>query len=247
MNYLNYLWNSVGSEYIRNNDTPKKSSSSLMAPPEYNDVFEEGCIAQMDTIGDPTKGPYQRYLWVIEKFLNFYSNKIGDILSILDPLTTPVRFLNDLSFFVGTLPNIFDDPEQYRNLIQYAIKLHKIKGTVGALDILFGFIGATVEVIEHPPKVSRYDDDLTRYDDENREYRYDETGCESCSEYSVIITGTEELTPTLIARIIAILDYNEPINLRRRQVTYNLIVIEDPTMGPGDFDPRDFDEDDFLV
>lgn len=158
---------------------------------------------------------------LLERYVQIYEEDIDqnilplieNALDNLDPLTAPGKFLTQISYTLGTPPDIFSGSDEYRKVLLYAVSLYKIKGTRKAYEVLFGLLGFTVVLIESGFSDSAYDVPV-EFDDPGIEYdgRGPEGNCFACSEYQLILVGATEVTAQIQEAIDNIIIFNEPIN-----------------------------------
>jgi hypothetical protein len=180
-------------------------------PPYYkeNDSYKDG----------NGEGLFERYTRSFGEELDYeLIPKLENYLNELDPSTASSDMLRHLSDCLGNPPDIFLDENQYRNMLRYAVDVYKIKGTLGAYQLLFSLLGYSVNVTEYPPDLYLYDDSWL-YDDTDPYY---DSACPLCSEYSLMFTNTANplspISSTILALLEAIVYWVEPINARLRNL-----------------------------
>jgi hypothetical protein len=187
-----------------------------------------------DSYKDNTgRGLLQRYLKTMGDELDQkLLPEIECYLRILDAQNCEPKYLNHLSDILGNPPDIFGDEDMYRNLLSYICSVYKIKGTKKAYELFFSLLGFNVELIEIPPltQESKYDLSGGKYDTGNTDSTYDQDRCKPCSYYDLTLypKNQEQLVfnQDLISRIMAAIEFNEPINAKLRHLTFGLLATD---------------------
>ena len=168
------------------------------------------------------EGLHERFLKLIAKDLDDNEIALANLLveNTGNPFTCLDRFVPYREATFGTPPFVPGIPER-RKFIALIKEANRRKGTKWGYTILFTILGMTsITITEYPP-VYGFDSPGT-FDDPGRVF---DQKCRGCSKYSVALTGYAPLTASLIQSISSIIDYNEPINARLEDVTYNGVSI----------------------
>ena len=123
-----------------------------------------------------------------------------------------------------------------RKLLRFILKYYFIKGTKKGYRILFGMLGMTMVLTEHPTQ-SGFDQGIG-FDDAFRTF---DLACPTCTDYSVELTGSVTLTDEIAIAIGSIIRFNEPIDMKLRTLTYNGTPVNTDPAAALD---RTFEEDD---
>jgi len=181
------------------------------------------------------EGLLQRYLSIFGDYLDAaVMAEIECYLNIIDASLTSSNYIGILSDGLGNPPDIFNNEEKYRNLLQYIASVYKIKGTLESYELFFSILGFDIiltevplPILDDPEKMYDAEPVLGDYDDTNI---YDSDECQPCSEYDIAFipvdgsfTGVSE---TMLARINESIKFNEPVNAKLRYLTMG-IQIED--------------------
>lgn len=174
-----------------------------------------------DTYKDANgKGIWQRYN---EGLAADYDEQVGPLLNnyvdnLLVPAKAAPRFIPYLEQLFGGLVKIFDDIYYRRKVLAFATRIFQIKGTKLSYEVLLKLAGFTsVNIIEDFTGTG-FDSPYTLDDSERR---FDQSGCPSCTNYSIELDGDYvELTQELKEVVYSIVRFVEPINARLTSVTY---------------------------
>jgi len=197
-------------------------------------------IWEHDTLPVNGKGLFQRYMETFgEEIDEEIKDYITNFINIIDVTSTEDKYLVYLAEFLGNPPTLFYSDVRYRKLLRYLMDIIKCKGTVRSYELIFGLLGCTIELVEIPPSVMKYDwygelgeevpTTLVVYDSG---YRYDEE-CPSCSDYYLNITDPDgvlagALTNTILyALLMKIIKFVEPINMNLINLTINEFEVTD--------------------
>lgn len=185
---------------------------------------------------------------------------IDNFLDLFDPTKCPTQLLSNLSFILGLPLSIDNTEETYRKILQYAIRLYKVKGTQTSYQMLFNLIGLDIVILEDiPGKALIYDaNPIFTYDGPDAVNHYD-TGCAPCSGYSIAYNSFSNpldisyVSPALLAIAQTIICFLQPINatfngfVKRLNISENFPVnitesssVESFELVPGEFSD-DFD------
>lgn len=92
----------------------------------------------------------RKYLMIFQHISNDVSIKIDNINELFRPMHCPADFLNVLSDWFGIDVDLFGSEEEKRLLLQYAIPLFKLRGTILGLKIYtYIMTGIVPEIIEN--------------------------------------------------------------------------------------------------
>ena len=165
------------------------------------------------------KGTFERYNEIVgddidTEILPFITNLVDDNLNVDTAL---LKFLPYLYQRTGINISLGDTEVIKRKLLKYIHRLYSIKSTEKCYEVMINYLGFDV-VIELHNALFTFDSDTT-FDDDVRTF---DMFCPDCSEYTLKITGVPgSLTAEETQAIKDIIRFNEPINTKIRQVTYN--------------------------
>lgn len=197
------------------------------------------------------KGTLERYMEALGKSLDDeIMSKVDNITDdIMDPDYVLTRYIEYLEHNMGynieqnTLyihtknPSANEIPR--RNMLRHITQYYRIKGTKRSYELMFGMMGFTSVVITEHFNDYGFDSSVT-LDDANRRF---DLKCSPCSAYTVALTGSLIANQLMYDSIRSILQFNEPINLRLRELTYNAISILDRA----GYVDEDYVEDDYIA
>lgn len=168
------------------------------------------------------KGLHQRLEELLAEDLDVNEIELANKLveNTANPFTCLPRFVPYREATFGTPAFVSGIPER-RKFVALIKEANRRKGTKWGYKILFTILGMTSVTITEFPPVFGFDSPGT-FDDPGRVF---DQKCRGCSGYSVALLGGLPLSASLIASIASIIDYNEPINARLQDVTYNGISI----------------------
>ena len=166
-----------------------------------------------------------------------------------------------LSKFIGYREGTFGTPvftnDEYirRKILKFISEINRRKGTKTGYKILLNMFGYTYIEIEEILNVFGFDS-VENFDDSDRIF---DNKCHSCSGYILHLESDNVLTQEDKKTILAIIEYNEPINANLVSVIHNGTIIN--TVGVlkdengelyyvNDTDPETFiyiDEDDVII
>lgn len=169
------------------------------------------------------KGFVQRYLEIFGAELDEqYYPLIEQIIDNVDPRQVlKADYLDYISVMIGDTPTIALTDDNYKNLLTFIISLYKAKGTHRSYDYGFYMLKMEATVNEIDEVANTYDDTIS-YD---ADFNYD-ISCEPCSEYDLVLTGTDTFTADLYHRVKTIIFLIEPINATLNDLSYNGDVID---------------------
>lgn len=170
------------------------------------------------------KGTFERYQELVaEEWDENSESLISDISAkTVNPETALLSLLPYLEQVPGT-PYPSSVEAQRRRGIKAQIRFNRIKGTPKAIKALFKlFLGFDVTITEF---FNFYGFDSSETLD-SPVRTFDGGICKQyCTSYSVTLTGGGTLTTEQYIAIFQILEYNNPINAKIKEVTYNGDVI----------------------
>lgn len=135
----------------------------------------------------------------------------------LVPADVLARFIPYLEEMMGVGQPFTDEIAIRRKLLRFITRITAIKGTARSFDVLFKLLGFTsVTLIEHAATFG-FNSAVT-WDDPVRRLN---SGCPSCTDYSLELTGTMPLTAELRDTIGVVVKFCQPINARLRAILYN--------------------------
>lgn len=184
------------------------------------------------------EGTLERYLSIFGKELDDEAIPLIDnFLNEVDSTTAQSKFLNYISYTLGTPPDILKSEPIYRRILTFIVSVYKIKGTKKAYELFFKILGFNAQIIEHPlPPIYLYDnqhamDDIARFDF---------GACITCSDYSIILENVNgncliptsyNISPTTLLQIKQSIAFNEPVNAKLRSVTVIAKACENVEVG----------------
>lgn len=144
------------------------------------------------------------------------------LINILPPATALGRYVPFLESGLGfkrRTNNLYfsQNIQVRREILEVIDKLDGIRGTSTAYDILFAMLGMSSTTITEYPAGYGFDSHVT-FDDDDRTF---DSMCPSCSDYSIDLTGSLTINQQILDAITSIITYNQPINARLRDITYN--------------------------
>ena len=146
----------------------------------------------------------------------------ADILTYGPPKTIrDDKFLKYIAYMLGNPIDINGMADTYRKIINYAVAIYKVKGTIRSYELLFNLLGLKITIRETiVTEANRFDTDL-QYD--QQDLLNDKT-CELCSSYLLIYYDREqpdcshdqltELDPNIVNNIPNIVAFIQPINVQ---------------------------------
>ena len=121
-----------------------------------------------------------------------------------------------------------------RNVARQIMRYYEIKGSIRAYKIMLSLIGFNVAITEDFGS-SGFDSTVT-FDDPNRRF---DSGCAGCGMYNLVLTrisgGTEDISSEELAAIESIILFNEPVNAKLINATYNGDTLGTIVTPAGDF------------
>ena len=164
------------------------------------------------------KGTLERFNELIgdDIDVNILPNAINVIDNTLVPKTALDKFIPYLEFVLGQPVNIGADLPTRRKILGFILRFYQIKGTTKSYSLLLGMLGFAVVITEHFSKFGF--DSPTTFDSDERTF---DSACPTCSDYSVALTSGQTITPELLDAIFNVLEFNEPINAKLREITHN--------------------------
>lgn len=186
------------------------------------------------------KGLLERYLMVFGNELDYQViPKITCYLHAIDAAVCDAKFLDPLSQSLGNPPDIFQDDEIYRNLLQYVVTFYKIKGTIASYKLFFAILGYDVEIEElpHEDDDSFYDSEA-EYDTGEERHTYDRNACLVCYYYNINIKPLDPNAQLVVStsnlnKLKEAIYFNEPINCKLGTFTSTLTVQDSITVSSG--------------
>lgn len=165
------------------------------------------------------KGTHERFNEIVGKDIDEELKiKVDRIVEYnLDPYTCLDKFIPYLEHRIGVTLFLGNSIEMRRVVLKHYLKWLTIRSTLKCYHTLFGMLGFQANITEYFLNYS-FDSPVT-FDDEGRVF--DMQGCNRCYEYSIALTGSVVITPDLIAAIMSIIKWNEPINAVLKSITYN--------------------------
>ncbi|RUP38231.1 MAG: hypothetical protein EKK63_12690 [Acinetobacter sp.] len=176
-----------------------------------------------DTVDDQFKdvngkGINQRFNELLaEDFDDHSTHKINNIVEYTQsPMEIMSRFVVYREKTFG-LCLISSDEYVRRKFIQYASKINNLRGTKWGYILLYRFMGFDSIVVNELASVSGFDSPTT-FDDVERVF---DRRCQNCTKYSIDLTGAMPMSVELLNFIMNVVEYNEPINAKLKDITYN--------------------------
>ena len=166
------------------------------------------------------KGTLERYCELIgedldDNLIPFIDNAHDNLIV---PLTMLQRYIADREISLGN--NVLflgtDDPMR-RRIIKHWHKYVQAKGTLTNYNAMFAMLGVTAVINENLSGGGF--DSPTTFDSDTRP-TFDSGRCRPCTEYDIVLTGPP-LTVEIYNAILSIVLFNEPINARLTNITYN--------------------------
>lgn len=166
------------------------------------------------------KGTLERYCELIGEDLDnnlipFIDNAHDNLIV---PLTMLQRYIADREISLGN--NVLflgtDDPMR-RRIIKHWHKYVQAKGTLTNYNAMFAMLGVTATINENL-NAGGFDSPTT-FDSDTRP-TFDSGRCRPCTEYDIVLTGPP-LSIEIYNAILSIVLFNEPINARLTDITYN--------------------------
>lgn len=184
---------------------------------------------------------------LLERYLSVFGDEIDEdiipwiscYLSNLDASVCDSKFIDHISDSVGNPPDIFQDDEVYRNLLQYVASIYKIKGTVKAYKLFFAILGYDVEIDELPHEDDdMYYDSGGEYDTGEERHHYDRNACLICYYYNISIRPLDTskqlvISTDILNKLREAIYFNEPINCRLGTFTSTLEIQNTITVTSG--------------
>lgn len=182
-----------------------------------------GYDKRSDTNKDNTgAGLFERYNKIVGKSMdNEIYTLVGNLMkNIYDPETCFDRYVVYLESMMGfnqtpAVIYLSQNLTTRRNMLKKILKLYSIKGTKRCYSILFGMIGVSMVMTENFNEYG-FDSSVT-FDDE---YRTFDGRCDTCSIYTLALTGPT-FSLNIYEAVVSIINFNQPINAVLKSVTYN--------------------------
>jgi len=190
-----------------------------------------------DTLKDSNgNGIWERYNKAIGKSLDNEVQVLIDNLmkNIYDPETCYDRYVVYLESMMGYnqkrntlyIDNLLSTR---RNMLKKILRLYQIKGTKRCYDLLFSMLGLTVVYTEY---FNDYGfDSAVTLDDPIRTW---DMKCDTCSGYTLALTGANPISGILYNGIWSIIMFNQPVNAVLLEVTYNGTALANPVLSEFD-------------
>lgn len=173
------------------------------------------------------QGLLMRFLETLgEDIDNTLIPKLENYLEIREIDITDGQFIDYLAEFYGNPPDILSDQE-YRYLLKYITSLYKIKGTRRAFEVYFSILGLKVQISEYWVTPKLYDE----FNFDEDESKYDQDGCNPCSEYEIIFWDKTadcenptqaNIDKALLDKLHQVVFLNQPINAVLRELIYSV-------------------------
>ena len=166
------------------------------------------------------KGTLERYCELIgedldENLIPFIDDAHDNLIV---PLTMLQRYIADREISLGN--NVLflgtDDPMR-RRIIKHWHKYVQAKGTLTSYNAMFAMLGITAVINENLSRGGF--DSPTTFDSDTRP-TFDSGRCRPCTEYNIVLAGPP-LSIEIYNAILSIVLFNEPINARLTNITYN--------------------------
>ena len=173
------------------------------------------------------KGILQRYNEIVGEDYDLGTGEaIKNLMNLVYvPATVKSELIPYLQDMMGAAVYLGTGDDIKRKLIRYGNKINNLRGTRPGFEILFKFLGFNSSVIIEHLAGGSFDDgniDFTytplTFDENVRTF---DTTCPSCSDISIQLFGTIDLTDDVLKAIYRIVDYNKPIDVNIRLITYN--------------------------
>lgn len=169
------------------------------------------------------KGSFERYNEAIGED---YDEELGTLIdnlmsNTLVPQTLLIKFLPLMEKMLGGLPLIVGTENIRRKTIEFFTKLYLVKGTALSYQMLFLSLGFdTVNILEFTGDTS-FDSDFT-FDDSARRFDQSASGC---ALYTIELTGSITVDDEVIAVMLKIIEFLEPIYVELKEIKYNGIPV----------------------
>ena len=166
------------------------------------------------------KGTLERYCELIgedldDNLIPFIDNAHDNLIV---PLTMLQRYIADREISLGN--NVLflgtDDPMR-RRIIKHWHKYVQAKGTLTNYNAMFAMLGVAATINENLNQGGF--DSPTTFDSDTRP-TFDSGRCRPCTGYDIVLTGPP-LSTEIYNAILSIVLFNEPINARLTNITYN--------------------------
>ncbi|MCB9047627.1 MAG: hypothetical protein H6550_15950 [Chitinophagales bacterium] len=231
-----------------------------MSSPNFETYIFDEFFTDYDRRSDPNKdaddkGTQQRYMETVGKELD--DNTIPLIEDMNDNVLMGKGQLSRIVPYSELDQGYLDNWEWFsgntitfrRNVARIMDRLQRIACTVRCCELMFGWLGFGVTITS--TFVEGGFDSMYTFDSPARDF---DSGCPSCSDYSVAITGAAgSLTAGDITNITTILRFNQPINAAISAITYNGASViddfdtEDPTLNFNIYAIQDADVEAFVT
>ena len=211
---------------------------------EYFRSLLPSYIIREDSYKDNNQeGLVERFMVLFGEYLDTdISAEVENYLNIIDAAICEPKYLNHLSDVLGNPPDVFQNEEQYRNLLSYIVSVYKIKGTIRAYELFFSILGFITEIEEIPPLSLNIDYDLEKeYDTEEN---YDGITCHPCSFYSIKFyyrDSNEIIDLSTLDLLRAAIEFNEPINAKLTSLTMVVNLSDVIELGITDYDESEIE------
>lgn len=173
------------------------------------------------------KGILERYNEVMgleyDTYYGIYLDNLIDDTMV--PQTVLEKFIPYLEQVFGGLQFSGTTIATRRRILKFALRLYETKGTKKSYDLIYRLLGFdSVTLIEHEADYTF--DSPTTLDDFFRRF---DSKCPNCSQYTIKVYGTIDLTSDLHKMIFRAAQLCQPINADIRYVFYNdtLLISED--------------------
>ena len=195
----------------------------------FKPIIFDKYFGRADKASDPnkdvnSKGTNERFQEILandwdEELLPLVDNILDNTLV---PETMLEKFIPYIEQMLG-IDSLVDDMSIRRKIIQNIMAIYKVKGTLRSYEILFKLLGFNSVTIEEIEFQQGFDSPVT-FDAVTRVF--DDSPCQTCSQYDLILTGAMPLTTKLLDLINRAVLLVEPINAKRRKIIYNLAEVE---------------------
>ena len=167
------------------------------------------------------KGTYERFVEVCGKQIDELCTPLVEdlVANNIDPLTAYLKYYIYLEYTRGIGLNLYDTQEWRKRVLKYIHRWYEIRSTKRCYTLMFKMIGLDVVITEYFGTYG-FDSPMT-FDDDLRVF---DLKCSPCSSYDLTLTGTVPPSAELDNAINEIIIFNQPINGKLTNWTYNGVV-----------------------
>lgn len=155
-----------------------------------------------------------------------YDEELGPLIdnlmdNTLVPQTLLIKFLPLMESMLGGLPLIVGTENIRRKTIEFFTRLYEVRGTALSYQMLFLSLGFDTVAIVEFAGASSFDSAFT-FDDIGRTFDASSSGCDT---YTIELTGSITVDAEVIAVMLKLITFLEPIYVDLKEIRYNGVPV----------------------